>query len=125
MQKFNIGDKVRITSCSEEGMTGEIIDVLKSRNTDEAFYRVNCGDNNCGALYAATELEAYEEEHKYRFDFFYDNSIVIVSMYDGDTLIERGHGHIIHCGADGIAQAASYAMKKLWAKMNDKDGDLW
>ena len=33
---------------------------------------------------------------------------------DDEETVARGHGHILHDGAEGIAQAASYACKKLW-----------
>ena len=35
----------------------------------------------------------------------------------------RGHGHIIHEGAMGIAQASAYALKKIWQKMEGGDND--
>ena len=33
------------------------------------------------------------------------------------TEIAKGHGHIFHEGVLGIAQAASYALKKLYQKL--------
>lgn len=37
---------------------------------------------------------------------------------DTETELGRGHGHMIHEGALGIAQASSYALKKIFEKMN-------
>jgi hypothetical protein len=125
MQEFTILDKVKVKDgLPYAGCIAEVVDIYEGKRTGKIMYRVKIVETGDECTLAAVDLEAYEEKHEYRFEFFYDDNVVIVSMYDGDTLIERGHGHIIHSGADGIAQAASYAMKKLWAKLNDKGGDL-
>lgn len=126
MLSFSINDKVKVKDgLPYAGCIAEVVDILEGKHTGKIMYRVKIVETETEFLFADIDLEKYEEKkHEYRFDFFYDDKVVIVSMYDGDDLIERGHGHIIHSGADGIAQAASYAMKKLWAKMNDKGGDL-
>lgn len=125
MQEFKIFDKVKVRDgLPYGGCVGEIVDILEGKRTGKIVYRVEIEGSVSECTFSVTDLEAYEEKHEYRFETFYDDNVVVVTMYDGDTLIERGHGHIIHSGADGIAQAASYAMKKLWAKMNDKEGDL-
>ena len=125
MQEFSINDKVKVKDgLPYSGCICEVVDILEGKRTGKIMYRVKVLETTNECVFAANDLEKQEEKHEYRFNFFYDNSIVIVEMYDGDALIERGHGHLIHSGADGIAQAASYAMKKLWAKMNGKEGDL-
>ena len=125
MQEFSINDKVKVKDgLPYAGCIAEVVDILEGKRTGKIMYRVKVLETTNECVFAVNDLEKHEEKHEYRFNFFYDNSIVIVEMYDGDALIERGHGHLIHSGADGIAQAASYAMKKLWAKMNGKDGDL-
>ena len=125
MLSFSINDKVIVKDgLPYEGCIAEVVDILEGKHTGKIMCRVQFVETETEFLFDAIDLEKFEEKHEYRFDFFYDDNVVIVSMFDGDVLIERGHGHIIHSGADGIAQAASYAMKKLWAKMNDKGGDL-
>lgn len=37
---------------------------------------------------------------------------------DEKTEIGRGHGHIIHSGAFGVAQAAAYALKRIAANLD-------
>ena len=48
-------------------------------------------------------------------------NLVVGIMYEvkGSTKTEivRGHGHIIHEGALGKAQAASYSLKKIYEKL--------
>jgi hypothetical protein len=51
--------------------------------------------------------------------------VVVAKFYElGDDYkeeIARGHGHIIHEGKIGIAQAASYALKKILQKLSENN----
>ena len=61
----------------------------------------------------------------YRHEFDYLDNVVVCRFYEVqgkvETEIMRGHGHIIHEGAMGIAQASAYALKKIWQKMEGGD----
>ena len=50
------------------------------------------------------------------------NNVVVARLYetkDGEEKeIAKGHGHIIHEGAIGIAQASSYALKRIYEDLN-------
>lgn len=63
-----------------------------------------------------------EASTEYKWDFEVCDNVVVGIMYevkgDSKTEIVRGHGHIIHEGALGIAQAASYALKKAYEKLD-------
>lgn len=58
----------------------------------------------------------------YYHEITYLENVVLVVLYenteDGPVELARAHGHIIHEGADGIAQAASYAMRLIWFKIH-------
>jgi hypothetical protein len=58
----------------------------------------------------------------YMHEIEYLDNVVVVRFYkvtdDSKQELAKGHGHIIHNGAIGIAQATSYAMKRLYEKMN-------
>lgn len=60
---------------------------------------------------------------RYFHEIRYLENIVLVILYeateDGNVEIARGHGHIIHEGAAGVAQAASYAMRRIWEHVRD------
>lgn len=60
-------------------------------------------------------------EVSYVFEIEHCDTVVIARMCavtdTSNTEISRGHGHIIHEGVNGIAQAASYAVKRLYDKM--------
>lgn len=42
-----------------------------------------------------------------------EENLVIVRLYQGDKEIRCNHGHIFHEGVAGVAQAVSYASKRL------------
>lgn len=57
----------------------------------------------------------------YFHEITYMDGLVLVVLYeateDGQKELARSHGHIIHEGVEGIAQAASYAMRGVWYKV--------
>lgn len=56
------------------------------------------------------------------FDVIHGKSIKAM-LYDGDNLVEAGDAFIYHNDHEGFAQAASYAMKRLWTKLYDERTD--
>lgn len=108
------------------GETGVIADKMYSEATDRHLYSVKIDGNDfvSAHFYTEDDLELFVEEDKvsYSVDTQVLENIVVGIIYEvrGDeyTEVTRGHGHIIHEGAFGIAQATSYAYKKAWEKMN-------
>lgn len=114
VNKFNIGDVVTI---SASGVKGTIDDVLLSKGDGSLYYEVN------GTFYDPDDLEAVNDiEYRYEINTA-DNSVVVAVLYEKvngkETEVTRGHGHIIHDGVVGYAQAASYALKKILCNIND------
>lgn len=76
--------------------------------------------------YRAAQLPAETAEaappNRYWHEITYLENVVLVVLYEateaGPVELARAHGHIIHEGADGIAQAASYAMRLIWFKIH-------
>lgn len=60
---------------------------------------------------------------RYFHEITYMDNLVLVVLYEatgrGKVEIARGHGHIIHEGAAGVAQATSYAMRAVWNRLHD------
>lgn len=119
--KYEIGDKVIAVRSNK---TAVIEDVLYSNKAEDWKYIVKFDDSP--APYArpmsADELQAVAKK-TYRYEVFQaDENAMVAVMYeiDGDTETEisRYHGHIMHNGLLGVAQAASYAMKKIYIGMN-------
>lgn len=59
----------------------------------------------------------------YFHEITYMDDLVLVVLYeateDGPKELARSHGHIIHEGVEGIAQAVSYATKGIWYKIRN------
>ena len=138
--EFNIGERVVVRQYEDlpeeiknkglgknAGKAGEVVDVMYSNARDCYLYKIRfdgCDvpsrtDFPSGALYILTE-EA-QPEYKYEFEFL--ENLVTARLYevteDSKTEIARGHGHIIHEGVLGIAQAASYAVKRIYMKISE------
>ena len=132
--EFNIGDRVRIRQYNDmpdgirhkglakrTGDDGEIVDIMYSNANDcfvnkihfDGFDRASNTDFPEGSFDLISELD----QAKYAYEFDILHNVVLAKLYeiDGDkkTEIGRGHGHIIHSGAFGVAQAASYALKRI------------
>ena len=122
MSEFNIGDRVK---SREHKRMAVVMDKLYSNLHDDWMYTVKFDGSSVASTrpMTAEELEPIEPK-TYRWEVFQAGENVMVAvMYeiDGDTETEvaRQHCHIMHDGLIGIAQAASYAMKKIYIGMND------
>jgi hypothetical protein len=135
---YNIGDRVVIRAYEDtpvesrtkgmarlSGKKGTIVDKLYSECFDGFVYTIKFDEYEAPSKKMWTAEMFYilnEIPVNYEYEFDYLEDVVVAKLYEvnGDTKteIERGHGHIIHEGALGIAQAASYALKKLYEKLN-------
>lgn len=133
--KFNIGDKVRVRPYEKmpegirskglarlSGKEGEIVDVVYSAAKDCYVYKIHL-DGYDRASNAAFPEGSFDFVPKrvattYTYEIEVLENLVVVRLYqveDGQkTEIAKGHGHIFHDGPYGVAQAASYACKRLW-----------
>ena len=120
MKELYIGDRVRSLQFQKSGV---IDDKLFSNKQDDWMYIVKFDDslNPFMKPLSGNDLE-YINSKEYRFEVFQAENVMVAVMYeiDGDTEreVKRYHGHIMHDGIVGIAQAASYAMKKIYIGMN-------
>lgn len=123
MNEFNVGDRVKSFDYELDGV---VEDKLFSHKSGEWVYTVRLEDhaskNEFTVAVFGSDLEAVGEK-TYRWEVFQaDNNVVVAVMYevvDGvEQEIDRKHGHIIHPGEIGVAQAASYAMKRIYIGMN-------
>ena len=146
-EKFEIGDRVRIKDyadlpeeCRNSGFAktcgkeGEIVDMIWSRAKQAGLYRI-CFDGNEKASRADYPEGSFESipdipDATYRFEFDFAENVVIAIFYEyrryenqveSKTELARAHGHIIHEGAIGIAQATSYAVKRCYDKVAGND----
>ena len=143
MNKFNIGDRVRIrpydqlpddvrtkataTLC---GKDGEIVDIVYSNAKRCLFYTIHLDgyDKPSHKMFTEESIDIAPEEktYFYRHEIEYLEDVVVARLFEVDidgnkTEIAKGHGHIIHDGAAGIAQAASYALKRIWFDLSSEN----
>ena len=119
--KFKIGDRVK-SLLDQEFDT--ITDIMFSYRDKENLYVVE-SEAHIGAVCTVTakHLEPAPKPRDFSMDIKIDiaRNIVIATLYeDYDTIkkpLRRGHGHIIHDGELGIAQAASYACRRLYESL--------
>jgi hypothetical protein len=115
--KFKVGDLVESSWYG----TGKVVDVLYSAHKDKYTYEVDSDEAGVD-MFDEDDLEPAKSK-EYSMDIKIDiaGNVLIATLYEsvGGVLkpIAKGHGHLIHEGEIGIAQAASYACNRLWKKI--------
>lgn len=137
--EFNIGDRVRVRKYEDipeelrnrglgksAGRDGEIVDILWSNAKDTYVYRINFDEcdtpSRTDFVEGTFDLVSELDKPTYSYEFEFLENLVIARLYElvGEQKYEvaRGHGHIFHDGINGIAQASSYALKKIYEELN-------
>ena len=133
--EFYIGENVRVRKYEDladevknkglgkhAGRDGVITDVMFSNARDCFVYRIQFNDSDTPSRTDFVEgtFDRIEdlEPVKYSYEFEFAENLVIARFYktkgEEKKMIGRGHGHIFHDGALGIAQASSYALKRIF-----------
>lgn len=142
--EFNIGDRVRVRRYDDlpeetknkglgkhAGKDGEIVDIMYSNAKDCYVYRIRFDGcdipSRTDFIEGTFDLISELEKAEYTYEFEYLENLVVARLYEikGDSkkLLARGHGHIFHDGVLGIAQAASYALKRIYRHFEEGDTD--
>lgn len=132
---YKIGDRVRVRQYEDipeearnrglgkqAGKEGIISDILQSSIKNCVVYRITFDGCNMPSrtdfVEGTFDLVSKLDKPAYDFEFEYLENLVVARLYEykdnHKKLVARGHGHIFHDGVLGIAQAASYALKKLY-----------
>ena len=119
--KFQIGDRVKVPSKAL--VIGTVSDIWHSMAQKKLMYAVNTEDGR-SCLYAEDQLEPAPLPIEYTFNTTVENNVAVVCMiaHQGDKtwVHARGHAHILHDGAVGMAQAVSYAGKRMFESLDTK-----
>ena len=127
--EFNIQDTVRVVSYEELpyelknkaiakacGKEGEIVDRLYSEAEGGYIYRVRLEGSRSVSTINFTE-EMLEPSggggNDIEVETVIEDNLVIIRMYQNGEEIRHHHAHIFNDGIAGIAQAVSYAAKRL------------
>ena len=125
--KFKIGDRVDTHWIG----IGNVTDVMYSSHKDAYSYEVT-NDEKASDLFSEEELTmVFEKSYRMTVDIDIAENVVIATLFekteDDCKPIAKGHGHLIHEGELGIAQAASYACKRLYESLGGEitKGGSW
>ena len=133
MSKFNIGDDVLVIRTNESGV---VTDKKYSEANNHYIYIIKPNDGGRAFARKEDELEPFRKQVEYMIETDIADNVVIAIIYEVENSIKhevcRGHGHIIHYGAEGVAQALAYASKKAFASIDSgiylkqkRDGKGW
>jgi hypothetical protein len=119
--QFQIGDRVKIPS--KENKIGTISDIWHSLSQDKLLYAVDT-EGGIRGLYAEAQLEPAPLPIEYSWEAHIDGNVAVVTMNatqgEKTWVYARGHAHIIHNGEVGMAQAISFAARRMFESL---DGD--
>lgn len=120
--KFQIGDRVKIPSKSNK--IGIINDIWTSLAKASLMYAVADESDGHMGLYAQDQLEPAPLPIDFRFEAHIDGNVAVVTMVatqgEKTWIYARGHAHILHNGEVGMAQAVSYAAKRMFESLDKK-----
>ena len=120
--KFQIGDRVKYPASTLK--IGTVADIWQSFASQVRMYTVRDeGDGHC-AMFSETQLEPAPLPIEYRFESHIDGNVAVATMTaiqgEKEWVYARGHAHIIHDGPVGLAQAISYASRRMFESLDKK-----
>ena len=120
--KFQIGDRVKIPAKAET--IGIVTDIWSSLAQSRTMYEVAYESNGTKGLYAEAQLELAPLPTEYTFGAYIDGNVAVAVMNakqgEKEWIFARGHAHIIHDGAVGLAQAISFAARRMFETLDSK-----
>ncbi len=120
--KFQIGDRVKIPSKAET--IGVVTDIWSSLAQERTMYEVAYESNGNKGLYAENQLEPAPIPTEYTWEAHIDGNVAVVTMIakqgEKTWVYARGHAHILHDGEVGMAQAISFAARRMFESLDSK-----
>ena len=119
--KFQIGDRVKIPS--KANTVGTVCDIWHSMMQSKLMYAVDI-EGGIRGLYAEEQLEPAPIPVDYSFEAHVEGNVAVVTMMatqgEKTWVYARGHAHILHDGNVGMAQAVSFAAKRMFESLDAK-----
>lgn len=120
--KFQIGDRVIIPSKANK--VGIVSDIWASLAKATVMYAVENEDDGYCGMYSEHQLKLEPLPIDYTFEAHIDGNVAVATMIatqgDKTWIYARGHAHIIHDWAIGLAQAISYASRRMFESLDRK-----
>ena len=119
--KFQVGDRVKIPG--KENNIGTVGDIWCSLVQSKIMYAVDIDGGHRG-LYSEDQIEPAPVPIEYSFSSTVENNVAVVCMIatqgEKSWVYARGHAHILHDGEVGMAQAVSFAAKRMFESLDSK-----
>ena len=120
--KFQIGYRVIIPSKANK--VGIVSDIWASMAKATVMYAVENEDDGYCGMYSEHQLKLEPLPIDYRFEAHIDGNVAVVTMIatqgEKTWIYARGHAHIIHDGAVGMAQSISYSSRRMFEALDRK-----
>lgn len=120
--KFRLGDRVKIPS--KQNVIAVVADIWCSMAQNKPIYEVTYESNGTKGMYAEDQLELAPIPTEYSWDAHIEGNVAVVVMNatqgEKTWVYARGHAHILHDGEVGMAQAISFAAKRMFESLDSK-----
>ena len=120
--KFQIGDRVKIPS--KQDVIAVVTDIWCSMSQSKTIYEVTYESNGTKGMYAEDQLELAPIPTEYSWEAHIEGNVAVVVMNatqgEKTWVYARGHAHILHDGEVGMAQAISFAAKRMFESLDKK-----
>lgn len=125
--EIKVGNKVMVEHENLKYACGIVAAIYENYNLSTKVYEVKFDGSGNKYILPEEDLRLIEEPNFADENFeikidVADNLVVAMLLKNGEE-IARGHGHIIHGGDIGIAQAISYACKRIWFELGGNYDD--
>ena len=119
--KFQVGDLVKIPA--KANTIGTVCDIWHSLVQSKLMYAVDI-EGGIRGLYAEEQLEPAPIPVDYSFEAHVEGNVAVVTMMatqgEKTWVYARCHAHILHDGNVGMAQAVSFAAKRMFESLDAK-----
>ena len=120
--KFQLGDRVKIPS--KQNVVAVVADIWCSMAQNKPIYEVTYESNGTKGMYAEDQLELAPIPTEYSWEAHIEGNVAVVVMNatqgEKTWVYARGHAHILHDGEVGMAQAISYAARRMFESLDKK-----
>lgn len=117
---FQLNEKVKIADADN---IGTVADKMRSEKTGKNHYKILFEDGTDGYFEESELMPAggAVELNLFAFEITLDNNLAVVRARYNGMEIAHNHGHIFNDGITGAIQAASYAFRRMWQSLEEKE----
>ena len=123
MAEIKIGDIVVVKGSGKRGKVADLFRSDEAKSGCALLFNVEM-DSGEFEFYYADEVDLYQLKKEYTVSVDVLENVVVATVYEADENgtreVAKGHGHTIHMGLLGVAQALSYASRRILMDVDTK-----